>query len=140
MNDQYFEGILQLRNPNSLVLEFIATETENRKGVFISKTVKVANGIDFYFSSQRFLQRLGHKLKEKFGGELKINESLHTRDHLTSKDLYRVNVYFRVLNIKKGDKVMIRGEEFEIIGIGKKILAKSLENGRKSQLKFEDLP
>ena len=138
--NQYFEGILQLRNPNSLVMEFINRQMENKKGVFISKEVKLTNGVDLYFSSQRFLSNLGHKLQKTFGGELKINSSLHTRNHLTSKDLYRVNVYFRLPTVKKGDIVKIRGEEFEIIGIGKKVIGKSLETNKKVRLEYGDLP
>ena len=138
--NQYFEGILQLRNPNSLVMEFINRQMENKKGVFISKEVKLTNGVDLYFSSQRFLSNLGHKLQKTFGGELKINSSLHTRNHLTSKDLYRVNVYFRLPTVKKGDIVKIRGEEFEIIGMGKKVIGKSLETNKKVRLEYGDLP
>lgn len=140
MQQQYFEGILQLRNPNSLVMEFVNRQMEKKKGVFISKEVKLTNGVDLYFSSQRFLSNLGHKLQKTFGGELKINSSLHTVKRITSKGLYRVNVYFRLPTVKKGDIVTIRGEDFEIIGMGRKVVAKSKETGKKAILEYGDLP
>ncbi len=130
MDSQYFEGILQLRNPNSLVMEFIHRQMEKKVGVFISKEVKLTNGVDLYFSSQRFLSNLGHKLQKTFGGELKISSSLHTVKRITSKRLYRVNVYFRLPTVKKGDIVRIRGEDFEILGMGRKVLGRSKETGR----------
>ncbi|MFC1704878.1 NMD3-related protein [Nanoarchaeota archaeon] len=140
MPNQYFEGILQLRNPNSLVIEFVYRQMEEKKGVFISKEVRMTNGVDLYFSSQRFLGNLGRKLQKTFGGELKMNSSLHTKDHLSSKGLYRVNVYFRLPTVKKGDIVTVKGEEFEILGMGKKVIGKSLETGKKARLEYADLP
>ncbi len=138
--NQYFEGILQLRNPNSLVIDFINKQVENKQGVFISKRVNVINGIDLYFSSQRFLQNLGRKLQKTFGGELKVSTKLHGVRRITSKLLYRVNVLFRLPTVKKGDTVRIRGEDFEILGMGRKVIGRSKETGRKERLEYEDLP
>ncbi|MBW2984519.1 hypothetical protein KY361_05360 [Candidatus Woesearchaeota archaeon] len=138
--EQYYEGILQLRNPNGLVMDFINKQMENKEGVFISKRVKVINGVDLYFSSQRFLQNLGRKLQKTFGGELKISTKLHTVHRLTSKRIYRVNVLFRLPTVKKGDIVRIRGEDFEIIGMGRKVIGRSKETGKKARLEYEELP
>jgi NMD protein affecting ribosome stability and mRNA decay len=140
MQQQYFEGILQLRNPNGLVLDFVSRQTENKEGVFIAKKVKMINGWDFYYSSQKFLQNLGRKLQKTFGGELKISTKLFTQNRMTSKLVYRVNVLFRLPTVKKGDIVTLRGEDFEIIGMGHKVVAKSKETGKKVRLEYEDLP
>jgi len=129
-----------LRNPNGLVMDFINKQMENKEGVFISKRVKVINGVDLYFSSQRFLQNLGRKLQKTFGGELKISTKLHTVHRLTSKRIYRVNVLFRLPTVKKGDIVRIRGEDFEIIGMGRKVIGRSKETGKKARLEYEELP
>lgn len=93
---QYYEGILQLRNPHSLVVEFINAEVAKQtdKGIAISKAVPVEGGMDFYITSQRYVQLLGKKLKQHFGGTLKVNASIFTRSRQTSKDLYRVNVLY----------------------------------------------
>lgn len=138
--NEYFEGILQLRNPNGLVIDFVNNQVENKEGVFISKRVKVINGIDLYFSSQKFLQNLGRKLQKVFGGELKISRKLFTRKRLTSRLIYRANVLFRLPTTKKGDIVRLRGEDIRIVGMGRKVLGKYVETGKKVVIDYEDLP
>ncbi len=94
--DQYFEAILQLRPENKKVLEFVKNQLQNSK-TKISKEVKEKYGLDLYLTSQRFAIALGRKLKRRFKeGEIKISRSLHTRDKLTSKLVYRVTVLFRL--------------------------------------------
>jgi len=58
MHNDYFEGILQLRNPNDEVISFINSQIKKRTGVFITKEQKGNNGIDFYITSQKYLQAL----------------------------------------------------------------------------------
>ena len=138
--NQYFEGVLQLRNPNGLVIDFINNQVKGRKGVFISKSVQLTNGFDLYFSSQRFLQNLGRKLQKNFGGEMKISRKLFTKKRLTSRLIYRANVLFRLPLTKKGDIIKIRGEDVKIIGMSHRVLGKSVETGKKIQIDYEDLP
>lgn len=95
-NPQYFEGILQLRNPNEEVLNFIRNQFKNNEKAWIAKTEGLKTGIDFYVSSNRFLLSLGKKLKKSFKGELKTSRKLHTQNRLTSKRVYRVTVLFRL--------------------------------------------
>lgn len=142
MNDKhqdYYEGILQLRNPNGKVIEFVRSSVDKRKDVFISKEKKVENGIDFYFSSQRFLRALGKKLKTKFSGELKESRKLHTENRLTSRKVYRVNVLFRVLPFKKGGIVTYRGDKIKIKSIGKLISGIDVKTGKKVSFKTEEI-
>ena len=138
-HSQYFEGILQLRNTDKDVLDFVLNLVEKRDGVSVSKIEKVANGLDLYFTSQKFLQQVGKKLKGNFNGELKTSVKLFTRNRITGKEVYRVNVLFRQHNIKKGDIIPYKGEEVQIIGVGKKILAKNTKTGKKLTLNFKDL-
>jgi len=60
----YFEGILQLRNTGKEVDDFILNLVNKTNEIIISKGVKVRNGIDLYFTSQKFLQVVGKKLKK----------------------------------------------------------------------------
>lgn len=138
-HSQYFEGILQLRNTDKEVLYFVLNIVEKRDGVSVSKTERVVNGFDLYFTSQKFLQQIGKKLKGNFNGELKTSVKLFTRNRITGKEVYRVNVLFRQHNIKKGDIVLYKGEKVQIVGIGKKILAKNTKTGKKLTLNFGDL-
>ena len=138
-NREYYEGILQLRNPNEEVLDFVLKLVKKRDIALISKKEKVRNGFDFCLTSQKFLQHIGKKLKRHFQGELKISSRLHTRSRITGKDVYRVNVLFRMHEFRKGDVVDYKGEKIRIIGISKKILAKDSKTGRKLTLNFGDL-
>ena len=94
---QYFEGILQVRNPDDALESFIRKRLEDaeKRGVFANKILEVKNGVDYYMSDKRFLRRLGKELKKNFKGELKESAQLFSRDKQTSKDIFRLNVLFR---------------------------------------------
>jgi NMD protein affecting ribosome stability and mRNA decay len=95
-NPQYFQGILQIRNPNEEVIRFVMNQFKNNEKVWIAKEEKQKTGIDYYVSSNKFLLSLGKKLKKSFKGELKTSRKIHTKNKLTSKDVYRVTVCFRL--------------------------------------------
>jgi len=99
MHSEYYEGILQLRNPNEEVINFIRNQFKNNEKVWIAKQEKLKTGIDLYVSSNKFLLRLGKKLKKSFKGELKVSRKLHSKDRMTSKTIYRVTVCFKLLEI-----------------------------------------
>ncbi len=135
----YFEGILQLRNPSKEVLDFVWKLVEERNGVSITKAQRMPNGVDLYLTSQKFLQTLGKKLKSNFHGELKISSKLFTKNRITSKNVYRVNVLFKLARIKKGDVIQTKKGKLKIVGLGKKIFAKDLETGKKVTLNFKEI-
>tara|TARA_Y100000310_G_C20519128_1_gene732760 strand:- start:658 stop:990 length:333 start_codon:yes stop_codon:yes gene_type:complete len=94
--NQYFEAVIQIRPKDEEVLKFIQKKVVERKGVFISKIMEMKTGWDITISSQRFARTLGTLLKRRFKGwELKVTRTLHTRDKLRSKDVYRGTVCFR---------------------------------------------
>jgi len=94
-NSQYFEAILQLRNPNDELIRFVNNKIKKR-GATIAKTVLQKNGVDFYVSDQRFTRSLGNKMKKAFKGEMKTSRKIFTRNKQTSKDVYRVTVCFKM--------------------------------------------
>lgn len=134
----YYQGILQLRDVNEEILSFVRNQIEKRSDAAITKTVKFPNGVDFYITSQKFIRILGKKLKESFGGELKISSRLHTRSR-QGKDLYRVNVLFKLSKYKRGGVISIRGDKVRLISIGKKIFARNLKTGKKVTIRSKDL-
>ena len=134
----YYQGILQLRDVNEQILDFVHAQIKNRADVAITRTVRFSNGIDLYITSQKFIRILGKKLKDSFGGELKISSKLHTKNR-QGKDLYRVNVLFRLLKYKRGDTVSVRGDKFRLISIGRKIFARNLKNGKRVTIRKSDL-
>lgn len=139
INNDYFEGILQLRNPTKELISFVENRTKKDKKALITKRVNVKNGLDLYFSSQRYLRSMGNNVKGCFPGELKTSRKIFTRKRQTSKDVYRVNVLFRMTNLVKGQVIKYKGEQIKITGLGKKILAKNIKTGEKIMLNYGDL-
>tara|TARA_Y100000310_G_C20695989_1_gene825761 strand:- start:628 stop:1065 length:438 start_codon:yes stop_codon:yes gene_type:complete len=138
-NPQYFEGVLQLRNETKEVITFIANQMKKDGNAFIAKQAKIKNGVDLYFSSNKFLMALGKKLQNHFGGELKTSATLHTRSRQSSKNLYRLTVFFKLSEFKVGDIITFKGDKLKILKAGKKVLCKNIDTGKKLTLNYKDL-
>ena len=93
---RYYEGILQLRNPNEECINFIRNQFKNNKKAWIAKEEILKTGIDYYISSNSFLLALGKKLRKSFKGEYKLSRRIFTKNKLTSRDVYRLTVLFRL--------------------------------------------
>ncbi len=133
---QYFEAILQLRGPRDEIFNFIENEVEKEPGVFINEELKVEGGIDFYLTSNKFAQKLGKRLQQIFGGELKINPRLHSRDKHSGKELYRLSVLFRPSEFGRGDIVSFGGKIIRIKGGAKKITGIDIVSDKKVIIKY----
>lgn len=103
----YYEGILQLRNLQEAVFDFIDKELERvkRRGVFITKTVQTKRGVDLYFTEKSQMHLIAQKLHRRFGGSLSANPQLFSRNKQTSKDIYRLNIVLEFPEFKPGDVV-----------------------------------
>ena len=134
----YYQGILQLRDTNQEIIDFVHNQMKKRGDVFVTKTVKYGNGVDLYVTSQQFIRMIGKKLKESFGGELNVTSTLHTKNR-QGKELYRVNALFRLSKYKRGDIVNVRGDDVKLISIGNKTFGKDMKTGRKITIRNEDL-
>jgi len=137
-NPQYFEGTLQLRDVDENILDFVYNEVQ-QNNVHIAKEIRHKNGFDLFLSSNKFLRNLGKRLQRKFGGELKETATLHTRSRQTSKDLYRVTLFFRPVKFKVGDIITYRDEEVKITSLGKKVNVRSIKTARRYMINFKDL-
>ena len=135
----YYQGILQLRDVNDEILNFVANQIKKRDDVAVTKTVKLQNGIDIYITSQKFIRILGKKLRDSFGGEIKVSSKLHTRSK-TGKDLFRINVFFRLSKYKRGDILEIRGDKVKLLQTGNRIFALDLKTGKRIKIRNDDLP
>jgi NMD protein affecting ribosome stability and mRNA decay len=138
-NPQYFEGVLQLRNPTGEIMDFIVKEMDKKGNVWIAKTKKHKNGIDLFLSSNRFLAEIGKKLKDRFSGELVKSKTLHTQNSLTSKDVFRGCVLFRHYPIKKGEIIRFRGEDIEVLVVGDEVFGKNVKTKEKVHIKYDQL-
>jgi NMD protein affecting ribosome stability and mRNA decay len=137
-NPQYFEGNLQLRDITEEILDFVYDQID-KSDVWVAKEAIFKNGRDIYISSNKFLRNLGKKLQRKFGGEVKETATLHTRSRQTSKDLYRVTLFFRPVKFKVGDIITYRDEEVKITSLGKKVNVRSIKTAKKQMINFKDL-
>ncbi|MBI4440513.1 hypothetical protein HY638_06070 [Candidatus Woesearchaeota archaeon] len=139
-HSQYFEGILQLRNPSKEILAYVNKVEDHLQKPMVSQIKKVKNGFDIYYASQSYLQAFGRKLQQKFGGEIKISARIHTRDKFTSKDVYRVNVLLRMPFYKVGDIVEVKDELYRVNLLGRKVFAQNLNTGKKVTFRYNELP
>jgi len=90
---EYYQGILQLRNPHENVISFLETDLAKvaHKGIFVVKIADTKYGKDLYFTDKSYLRILANKLVNKFGGTVSLNEQLFSHNHQTSKDIFRLN-------------------------------------------------
>lgn len=132
----YFEGVLQLRNLNDNILKYVDTYIE-KYNVYISKRNETTGGINLRFSDKKKIQNLGHLLKKNYGGVLKISPKLHTRDKQTSKEVYRVNVYYKAPDYKKGDVIKIENKLILVSVVKKNITGIDLKLDKKITLEIE---
>ena len=116
MHSDYYEGVLQLRNPKKKIIDKIRELVDKRKGVWISSEKKVRGGIDFYLSDQRFLQALGRRLQKEFGCEFKSSKRMFGIRRGESKVVYRVFILLRVPEFEKGQVIEYRGRKVKITG------------------------
>lgn len=135
--DNYFQGTLQLREPTEDIKIFIDSYCD--KNNLTSKILKVKNGFDYYFLSQKRLISFGNLLKRKFSGYLKITRHIHTRDKQRSKNVYRVTVLFKCFKIKINQKILYKGDYVVVTDIGKKVNLKRLSDGKKFWVRMNEL-
>ena len=136
-HEDYFEGILQIRDGNEELYEWIRKKVKRDKKAMLGKEKKVRGGKDFYFSSQHYLRAFAKKLNSTFPGILKISATLHTRKK--DKDLYRITAFFRPLQFKKGDVITLQGEKVEVMRIGARAQIKNLETGKRKDVSLDVL-
>ncbi len=139
MRAGYFEGVLQLRNPTQELINFVRNKIKRDNRAVISMEESVRGGIDLYVSSQHYLQNIGLQLKKQFPGELKISKRLYSRSSLTSRELYRVSVLFRLSNLRIGQGFKYLGKEHKVVSLGKRVMLKELRSGKKRFVEYEAL-
>jgi nonsense-mediated mRNA decay protein 3 len=136
---QYFEGILQLRNPHDYVFSFIDQEVSKvaDKGIFINRSIDVDNGVDLYMTNKTFINNLARNIVKRFGGLLKVNPQLFSRNKQTSKNIYRLNVSIELPNFHVGDVVKYEDKVLKITSLGKNISGINLDNDKKIVFQYK---
>ncbi len=138
MRPEYYEGTLQLRNPSEKVLDYVEDAIARDGNVFIAKKDRLKNGYDLQLSSQNFLRNIGRKLQDKFSGELVLSSKLAGRSK-SGKDLYRVNVLFRMYSFRKGSTVTYRGASYKVLETAHRVRIKSIGTGKSITVGYGDI-
>ncbi|MDK2849414.1 MAG: ribosomal export protein [Candidatus Woesearchaeota archaeon] len=115
---KYFEGILQVLTFNEDVINYIEKLLE-KENIPVSNKKQTKKGFEYYLIDKNKLKSIGNKLVEQFGGFVKESASLHTRDRQTSKDVYRLNLAYKPLKIKKGDVFFYNDTIYKMLTPGK---------------------
>jgi nonsense-mediated mRNA decay protein 3 len=92
---EYYEAILQLRNPTEEAVNCVLNAIEKRKDMRVAKVIEMKNGMDLYLSSQKFAHQIGKVLKKSYKGQLIESKKLYGQDRQSSRILYRRTVLFR---------------------------------------------
>ncbi len=136
----YYEAILQLRNPDDELIGFVNDAIKAQTDVTLAKRKKVKNGFDYYLSSNRFAIELGRHLYRSFGGDLKITKKLFSQHRQTSKVLYRMTVLLRMAPFKVGDFILLEGNAYLLTSFTKKTyVAQNLETSKLLDLQLKEL-
>ena len=134
----YFEGILQIRNATQEIIDFVEQEIV-REDAHVAKVITLPGGADYLLGDNKFLMKLGKRLKAQFSGDLKVSARLFTQSKTTSKLVYRTTVLFRYTPFKVGERVVIRGKQFEISRMSTKITIKDKETGKSQFMTYDEL-
>ena len=135
MHGNYFEGILQLRNPNKEILSFITKQIQKNKQI-LAKTEGLKQGFDLYFQNKKFMASLATKIIKEFGGKIKKTATLHTKDNLTSKDLYRQTIFIEFPKFLKQDVIEIETNIYLVKDMRKKLGVFNLIKEKKEKIDY----
>jgi nonsense-mediated mRNA decay protein 3 len=138
MNDQYFEGVLQLRGLSEEQLDTLVEHIKS-KDCRISKHKIQKSGVDLYLTSQKLIRDLEKWTNKRFNCYSKLTNTLHTKDKNTGKDLYRLTLLVVFLKYKPGDIMDYDGEEVKITSLGKKPCGRAVKSGKRMFLDPEKL-
>jgi NMD protein affecting ribosome stability and mRNA decay len=135
-----YQAILQVRvHKDRLhdIMEFIVKDLSKRERVRITKEDVHRHGIDLFFNDSLYTKSLSTRLRNHFGGEVKISESLYSVDHQTSKEIYRINVLFRAFPYEKGSVIVLDGKPLQLNSFSKEVKGEVLTTGQRLSFKYE---
>lgn len=138
----YFEGIVQIRAHNRIPSH---EELEQCKGIaydianklkqkgnrlaFISKTVKLSEGLDLYVGEARMGKQICQAIANTLGGEFTQSPKLVGRKD--GVEVYRITFAFRLPEFMRGDIISIGDKVIEVISLKKYIKGIDLHTGKR---------
>ena len=137
-HESYFEATIQLRNVTQEVIDYVVKEIDS-KGIVISREIELENGMDFNVDNKTFARQLGKQLQTTFSGAVKMSASVFSRDKMSSKEVYRVTMLFKLFPMKVGDSFSYKGKQYNILTLGYKMVAEDVETKKRRTLTFIEL-
>jgi len=131
-HDLYFEGIIQIRGHNEEKITDVVDEILKifeKSSYNITRIEPVRGGVDLYSTNNRMSQRVGTFLYKKYGGEYKESKKLFSLNKQTSKEIFRVNILFRIPEFFKDDIIILNRKVLKVVKYSKDTLkAINLDN------------
>lgn len=131
----YFEGILQVRNARQEVKQFIKNILK-KDNIYINEVVEKKESIDYYFVSKQKQKNVAAKIIKHFSGYIDQNPQLFSRNHQTSKDIYRLNTLVQIPKFKQKDVIKLDDKPHIVTSIGKTNSAIDIEYNKKKTFKY----
>jgi len=138
-NSKYFEGILQIKNSDDYIVEFVHNELAKQKpkGIFITKQTITKNRADFFITDQTYMKRLAVKLQKEFGGKISLNPKLFSKNRQSGKELYRLTILLELPKLKKNEVIVVDDKLYKISSLQQKINVQDFK-GKKTSFPYKD--
>ncbi|MDG6220534.1 MAG: NMD3-related protein [Candidatus Thermoplasmatota archaeon] len=142
----YYESIVQLRlfsgkmgdeereRWEEEIAKMIENMSSSNRQVFLSKSVEVHGGLDFYLSTTDAGRILARELSKKAGASIKESGTMAGRKD--GRDLYRITFSVRLPPAKIGDYILLDGEVYRVEKVNKdRYEAVVLKRGETAKIK-----
>ena len=136
----YLEGTLQLRNIDEEKFSYLSKQLKiaERKFAHVVDIHEKGKNIDIEMTSQHEIARIAREMQKQFGGELKLDYKLQTRDKNTQKDLYRINATVIFPKVSKGDVIEYEDEPHRVDALSKNMKVTNLRKGNSFTLSYDE--
>lgn len=114
---EYYQLKLQIRFiffKNLDVIKKEILELINNYFKKINKYIELENGFDIFFQNKEDITKIIKLFQKKYLCEEIKSKKIVGRDFLTMKDIWRYVLLINIINLKKGDKISIKGKEYYI--------------------------
>lgn len=137
LGTNYYEATLQLRNEKEEHRKVLEKLVAKYDGLAVNKEIPQDKGTDYLMTEKQSMKKIAYKLQHLFGGLLKENVRLITRDHLRSKDVYRLTIFIEFPPYERGD-ILVNDERLvRFDAPGKKLRFTNILTGKKIEEQYE---
>jgi NMD protein affecting ribosome stability and mRNA decay len=141
ISPEYHELKLQLRFSYFENIDEIKIESLNKikKNInTINKIEELNNGFDIFIRNKKEINKIPSLFNKNYLIEEKRTKKIVGRNFLESKDIWRHVLLINIINLKRNDDVIIKGNEYIISSINKNdLVLKNKSNGNKKVISYK---